>query len=124
MLLLLAALNLAETTHSIKDLILHFTLKAIWKEGCVLKDFNVYMKSVEQRGGRLIVIWSGFANNSSCLSAPLGWNDEIFRKGELYGLISKHILTQFKGMFDQAVCKNSRESALVTALVHPLLILL
>lgn len=103
-LLLLAALNLAETTHSIKDLILHFTLKAIWKEGCVLKDFNMYMKSVEQRGGRLIVIWSGFTNNSSCLSAPLGWNDEIFRKDELYGLISKHILTQFKGMFDQAVC--------------------
>lgn len=49
---------------------------------------------------------------------------DIFRKGEVAGLISKHTLTGLKGMFDQAVCKNSSESALVTALVHPLLILL
>lgn len=49
---------------------------------------------------------------------------DIFSNNELAGLISKHILTPFKGMLVQAVCKNSSESAIVNALVYPLLILL
>lgn len=81
------------------------------------------MKWDEQRGGRLILIWSVFCKGTHRVSARhsgemlMQSTADIFRKGELAGLISKHALTGLKGMFDQAVCKNSSERALVTLLI-------
>lgn len=108
--LLTASLNLTEMICSIQDLIVHFTLKAVWKEGRVLKDFSVDMKCGEQWGGRLILIWSVFAkwlvSQRTTRIMLMRSTADTFRNDELAGLISKHTLTQFKGMFDQAVCKT------------------